>query len=163
MNDRLTKIIAQATSSLGIEGKCGQKILQPTIASALRAEGYIADKEDKNALLPARLPVWRSKNTGLIEETRGRRLIDIVVYQEGRLVALIETESDLNDLLRTGISKRSGHYDVNSIARDKAGNFFNSDVPPVLSSRAACRKCPAAVFHPTERLQMRGQAPAFRA
>jgi len=58
--------------------------------------------------------------------TKRRRRIDVVVYKSSDLVALIETESDLNDLRIDGITKRNGHYDVASIAKSKDGTYFNS-------------------------------------
>jgi len=56
----------------------------------------------------------------------GRRRVDFVVYKNGELVALIETESDLNYLRIDGITKRNGHYDVASIAKSNDGTYFNS-------------------------------------
>ena len=49
-----------------------------------------------------------------------------MVYKNRDLVALIETESDLNDLRVDGVTKRNGHYDVASIAKTKDGTHFNS-------------------------------------
>lgn len=43
-----------------------------------------------------------------------------------RSVALIEVESDLDDLQESGVSGRSGHYDVSSIAVSTQGQHFNS-------------------------------------
>ena len=126
MRDHLRQVIVRATSSLSIEGKCGQRVLQPAVAAALEAAGYTTDIEDAKRLLGTALPVWRSKDTSLIEATRGRRRVDIVVYFQGRLAALVETESDLNDLRRSGVTKRNGHYDVSSIALSASARYFNS-------------------------------------
>lgn len=126
MRERIRNIILNVTSTLSIRGKCGKLLLQPTIAAELSAAGYTADVEDTKLLLCAGLPVWRSKDNGDVEATLARRLVDIVVYDHGRLVALIETESDLNDLRGLGVTKRSGHYDVWSIARSESADFFHS-------------------------------------
>ena len=72
------------------------------------------------------MPVWRSKDDNAVVATIGRRRIDIVVYKDGNLVALIETESDLNDLRIDGVSKRVNHYDVASIAKTQDGTYFHS-------------------------------------
>lgn len=58
--------------------------------------------------------------------TRARRIIDLVVYRSGSPVALIEAESDLNDLVNSGTTRRNGHYDVASIGRSANGANFNS-------------------------------------
>jgi hypothetical protein len=119
-------IIRVALHGLTISGKTGQKTLQPMIAKAINNGGYCADMEDKGIFLPAQMPVWRSKDDGKIETTKARRKIDIVVRRDGNTVALVETESDLNDLKLNGITKRNGHYDVLSIARAANGKHFNS-------------------------------------
>jgi hypothetical protein len=108
--------------------KCGKRILQPKIAEALRHEGFGVDEEDTRQILRFGMPVWRDKKSGEIvaTKTRGRRKIDIVVYDGSRPVAFIETESDLNDLRENGVSNRNGHYDVDSIARSAEGRFFPS-------------------------------------
>jgi len=121
--DQITKV---ALAKLTIHGKTGRRVLQPAIGNALSDAGYEIDFEDSLGFLASGLPVWRSKDTGAIEPTATRRKIDIVVYTKGRAVALIETESDLNDLRSTGVSSRSGHYDVFSIARSADGGFFHS-------------------------------------
>jgi hypothetical protein len=54
-------------------------------------------------------------------------MIDLVVYSpSGIPLALIETESDLDDLRLEGTSKRRGHYDVHSIASSEVGGPFSS-------------------------------------
>ena len=126
MKEHLRLTITQAISALSINGNCGNKLLHPVVADALRAAGYEADKEDTKRLLGAGLPVWRSKDSGEVERTQGRRRVDIVVYKQGRLVALIEIESSLDDLCQLGVSRRNGHYDVSSIARCASAIFFNS-------------------------------------
>lgn len=72
------------------------------------------------------MAVWRSRDNDSVEATPGRRRIDLVVYDDARPVALVETESDLNDLRIGGTSRRSGHYDVFSIARSAHGRPFDS-------------------------------------
>lgn len=120
--------IAEVLRPLTISGnlKTGISQLQPQIAARLRAEGLIADEEDSRQLLKSKMAVWRSKDDNEIVPTRARRKIDIVVYDNDELVALIETESSLNDLRVEGVSSRNGHYDVFSIAKDEAGQWFHS-------------------------------------
>jgi hypothetical protein len=72
------------------------------------------------------MPVWRDKLGEEIAPTMGRRKIDIVVYDGALPVALIEIESDLDDLRDSGISTRNGHYDVFSIAKSASGAYFHS-------------------------------------
>ncbi|HEY4943596.1 MAG TPA: type I restriction enzyme HsdR N-terminal domain-containing protein [Rhizomicrobium sp.] len=107
-------------------GKCGQKVLQPKLATALNNAGYNVDKEDMGVFLRREMPVWRNKNTGEIEDTKARRLIDIVVRRNGRPVALIEVESDLNNLQRQDTGRQDHRYNVLSIARSADGLHFNS-------------------------------------
>ncbi len=120
--------IADVLRPLTIAGnfKTGISQLQPQIAARLRAEGLIADEEDSRQFLKSRMPVWRNKDDNEIVPTRARRKIDIVVYDNDELVALIETESSLDDLRVDGVSSRRGHYDVFSIARDENGHWFHS-------------------------------------
>ena len=73
------------------------------------------------------MPVWRSKdNNCLVEPTRGRRRIDIVVYSDDKPIGLVEIESDLDDLKAAGVSKRRGHYDVFSISRSGSESYDDS-------------------------------------
>lgn len=74
----------------------------------------------------AALPAWRDKQSFDVVATPGRRRIDLVVRRNAELVALVETESDLNDLREHGVSGRSGHYDVFSIAGRSDGTWFHS-------------------------------------
>lgn len=113
-------------AGLSPSGKAGKSLLQPTIANALRSAGFVADEEDSEQLLRSGMPVWRSKDDGTVVPTKGRRRVDIVVYRDGNLVALVETESDLNDLRVAGVTRRNGHYDVASIAKDADGRYFDS-------------------------------------
>ena len=124
--DKIHAAIRSATQAAKIEGKCGRKLLQPLIAQELKRIGLEADMEDTRGLLPAGFPVWRDKTTGQIEVPRERRKIDIVVYQGPDLIAFVETESDLNDLRESEVTRRNGHYDVFSIARSAAGTHFHS-------------------------------------
>jgi hypothetical protein len=119
-------LIKTSLHNLEIRGKTGQKILQPRLVEALNNAGYQADKEDGGVFLSPFMPVWRSKETNEIEKTKARRKIDIVVRSAGRPVALIETESDLNDLNPLRVTRRNGHYDVVSIAKSNDGEHFES-------------------------------------
>jgi len=124
--DELQVAVRSALTIVRDSGKIGKKILQPLLCERLTALGLDVDAEDERGFLAAGKPVWRSKEDRCIEATLGRRRIDIVVRDGGKILALIETESDLNDLRGSGISRRSGHYDVFSIARDSAGQWFHS-------------------------------------
>jgi hypothetical protein len=125
-SEEIRKAIQSALSRISIIGKCGSNILQPAIAGAIRHAGFEADEEDDGFFLSPRMSVWRSKDTNDTEITGTRRQIEIVVHWKGRPVALIETESDLNDLKRNGVTLRNGHYDVLSIARNADGAYFDS-------------------------------------
>lgn len=118
--------IRSALRTVRESGKIGKSLLQPLLCDRLTALGLEVDAEDEKGFLAAGKPVWRSKRDNCIEATLGRRRIDIVVRDAGRIIALIETESDLNDLRETGVSGRSGHYDVFSIARNSSGHWFHS-------------------------------------
>lgn len=125
--DTIKTILTDYLSGKNYSGKVGSKLLQPEIANELQKAGLIVDCEDSKNWLQAKIPVWRSKDTGLVVETKQRRRIDIVAYDVNQqLVALIELESDLDDLREEGVSKRSGHYDVWSIARNHRGDYFDS-------------------------------------
>lgn len=126
MRDQIRRAICDALRPLDVTGKIGESKLKGAVADSLRSAGFRADLEDQAQFLRSGMPVWRSKDTGLVEETRARRRIDIVVYRGDDLVGLIETESDLDDLREEGISSRSGHYDVFSIARSGSGEHFDS-------------------------------------
>lgn len=124
---RLHQLISDWASGIKVVGKTGKSLLRPSLSEALRRAGFLVDEEDESRLLQANMPVWRSKETWQIEPTKSRRRIDIVVYRDSRLVALIETESDLNDLrLPPAVTRRNGHYDVASISQSDDGKYFNS-------------------------------------
>ena len=122
----ILNVVMKCLGGFQIQGKIGKSHLQPTIARALREAGFVADEEDAKQLLPAGIPVWRSKDDSKVVPTTRRRLVDIVVYRNGQLAALIETESDLNDLRVSGVSKRNDHYDVASISKNSDGEYFDS-------------------------------------
>lgn len=108
--------------------KCGNYV-QDAVAAALNVlPGLSVTKEDSKKFLHARMPVWRTKRDSLVEQTTNRRKIDIVVYELGEPAALIEVESDLNDLRLSSISNRGSgnNYDVFSIARAANGDYFHS-------------------------------------
>lgn len=119
-------LIVRSVSELRISGKMGKSHLQPIIASALRTAGFVADEEDDARILPSGIPVWRSKDNHAVVETIVRRRVDIVVYRDGQLAAMIETESSLGDLRVSGVTRRNGHYDVESIAKNADGGYFDS-------------------------------------
>ncbi len=106
--------------------KIGRSVLQPRLAEAFKAHGLRADLEDGRQMLQSGMRVWRSRDDSKTVETVGRRRIDIVVYDQADLIALVEIESDLDDLVTGGTKNRSGHYDVYSIARSGAGMWFDS-------------------------------------
>ena len=129
MNDSASveNVIRACIHGIDLQGKSGRSSLQPTIVNGLIPAGYFADAEDTKHFLGGGIPVWRSKDDHAIVKTTGRRKIDIVVYNAGgQVVALIETESDLNDLREQSVSSRNGHYDVYSIAKDSDGWHFDS-------------------------------------
>ena len=120
------RLVREALAGVKVSGKCGRDYLQGLLAGHVNKAGLLADQEDAQQFLRAGMPVWRSKDTGQVEQTTGRRRIDIVVHDDRKPIALIETESDLNDLKRAGVTNRSGHYDVSSIAHDSSGAHFDS-------------------------------------
>jgi hypothetical protein len=122
------------------KGKVGRK-LHDDIAAALKEQTkFRIVKEDTTKFLQAKMPVWRDKQSNEVEPTVNQRKIDIVVYDGEVPVALIEIESDLNDLQQTGISNRSGHYDVFSISRSASGEYFDS-------YKSLERMAAAAIYH----------------
>lgn len=122
----IVSLIQEGVSNIPIVGKVGQRLLLPRIAQVLTAAGYDVDTEDKLGFFPPAHSAWRDKSTGSVVATSGRRRIDLVVRNAGSLVALVEVESDLNDLRDDGVSGRSGHYDVFSVARRADGAWFDS-------------------------------------
>jgi hypothetical protein len=138
--DMVGSAIARALAQLSISGKMGKGILQPRVGGEIEKIGFTVDYEDTKGFLESGVAVWRSKETHEIESTAARRLIDLVVYDGDRPIALIETESDLNDLRETGVSRRCGHYDVYSIAKDALGAHFHS-------YKSLERMATAAFFH----------------
>jgi hypothetical protein len=142
MNERppIGALVKSAVSLTPVRGKQGRDLLQGLVANHISQAGLVADLEDQGQFLQSGMPVWRSKDTGQVELTPGRRLTDIVVYDQRKPIALIEIESDLNDLRRTGVTNRNGHYDVHSIARDANGSFFHS-------YKSLERMAAAAMYH----------------
>ena len=122
----IIQLIRRGTADIPVQGKVGQRLLQPKIAQVLTAAGYDVDVEDARGFFPPGLPAWRDKQSLEVVATPGRRRIDLVVRRNEEVVALIETESDLNDLREHGVSGRSGHYDVFSIGRRSDGTWFHS-------------------------------------
>ncbi|SRR5579862_405359 len=108
------------------KGKIGRQLHEDITAALRNLTEFRIVKEDEAKFLQAQMPVWRDKKNNEIEPTKTQRKIDIVVYSVDLPIALIEVESDLNDLQLSGISNRRGHYDVFSIARSAAGHYFHS-------------------------------------
>jgi hypothetical protein len=124
--EEIEEIIRSGTKDLIVSGKIGQRLIQPRIAKILEDSGFEVDLEDSQSFLPAGTPAWRDKSTREVVETKTRLKIDLVVRLDGAVVAMVEVESDLNDLRETGVTKRSGHYDVFSISRNSGGHWFHS-------------------------------------
>lgn len=119
--------IRHAIRSTPSAGKTGKSHLESAVAHALRNLRLEVDPQDGKQFLRGGMPAWRSKETRTVESTAARRLIDVVAYDAARPVALVEVESDLDDLRSDGgITRRSGHYDVFSISRRADGAFFDS-------------------------------------
>jgi len=122
----LTRVIVEWTAGIRVIGKTGKGLLQPSLATFLRAAGFDCDEEDRLSFLQSGMPAWRSKDNWEVVPTHKRLLIDIVVRQHSAILGLIETESDLDDLRTSGVTRRNGHYDVASIAKNSEGKFFDS-------------------------------------
>lgn len=107
--------------------KFGKKIHRALAAAFNGTDGLYADSEHK---LPIQMITWRSLLTGQPDPTPGSRAIDIAVYHRdqaglpGNLAALIEIESDLEDLW--GSTSRSGFYTVLSLAKNADARHFTS-------------------------------------
>src|SRR5471032_903754 len=116
--DAIRGAIASVCRRQAFEGQCAESKLKPAIAEALEKLGFEVDIEDRKKFLKAGMYVWREKVEQKkwidwrVVPTAARRKIDLVVYQRGTAAALIETESDLNDLVNSGVKRRNGHYDV---------------------------------------------------
>lgn len=115
----------EVASAVRTYRKCGE-IIKGVIQRHLADLGFEADVEDRGHFLAARLPVWRRKDTCDIEVTLRQRKIDLVVRQNGKVIGLIETESDLKNLRPVDVTPRNGGYAVWSIARDAEGEWFHS-------------------------------------
>jgi len=126
LDDPIYQIARTTVSDVFIRDKIGRGVLQPKICEALRRAGYVVAPEDSDHFLKRGMPVWRNKKDQQIEVTKGRRAIDLVVYLNEEVVALIETESDLDNLREHGFSGKGDGYDVYSIARNEDGSFFHS-------------------------------------
>jgi len=123
--DALEDIIRSAVRGYPVGPKSGNH-LHRHLHGRIMAAGLDPDFEDSRGFLRPGEAVWRDKHSGKVVETAGRRRIDLVVRDGSRVIALIEVESDLNDLRETGVSNRSGHHDVFSIARNADGAWFDS-------------------------------------
>jgi hypothetical protein len=111
--------------------KEGKRKVCRSVRNALEKAGYVVKEEDSLCFLRAGMRIWRRySNDGLIvEETRRRRLIDLVVYDHSNNctpLALVEVESDLAHMGSKTNKLRKGSYAVASIARDARGQPFNS-------------------------------------
>jgi hypothetical protein len=109
--------------------KRGEKLKHLLVKHLIEC-GYDADMEDSRMFLKPGMPVWRSKHDKEIKypKPRARLKIDIVVYKSNIPIALIEVESDLDDLRIKGVTNRDNgyNYDVYSIAKKRNGKYFDS-------------------------------------
>ncbi len=111
--------------------KEGERKVCRFVRNALAKAGYYVDEKDRLCFLRAGMRIWRrySDDGLIVEETRRRRLIDIIVYDHpnSRIpLALVEVESDLADMGSKRNKFSKGSYAVASIARDARGQPFNS-------------------------------------
>ena len=125
VRDQIRAVINDVPKPIG-KGKIGKQLHKDIAIALERRTDFKIDKEDTAQFLRARMPVWRDKKSCEIEPTASQRKIDIVVYNANFLIALIEVESDLNDLQLSGVSNRNRHYDVFSIAKSANGQYFHS-------------------------------------
>jgi hypothetical protein len=127
LQDEIGRIVADIPKPP--KPKCG-KYIQDAVDSQLnKLPNFSTRKEDSDRFLQAQMPVWRTKRDDHeVERTAKRRKIDIVVYEREKPAALIEIESDLNDLRLSGITNRASgkNYDVFSIAKQANGEHFHS-------------------------------------
>jgi hypothetical protein len=103
IRDRIRAIINDVPKPDG-KKKSGKQLHKDVAAALERRTNFTIVKEDTTQFLRPRMPVWRDKKTCEIEPTANQRKIDIVVYEASLPIALIEVESDLNDLQLSGIS-----------------------------------------------------------
>jgi hypothetical protein len=123
----IEKAIRSVFSSAPTSGKTGKSHLESAVAGALSGLGLSVDQFDARQFHRPGMPAWRSRDTGEIEPTTKRRIIDVVAYDSNDPAVLVEVESDLDDLQANGgTSRRNGHYDVFSIARSANRTFFDS-------------------------------------
>lgn len=101
--------------------KSSESTLTRSIASALADAGFDVDEKDRKCLIPPGVSVWRYGSW--IEPTARRREIDMVIYKDGSLVALLESEEDINDVRRDLVAAR---YFAQSIASKADGSHFHS-------------------------------------
>ncbi len=123
--DQIRDALQSVPKPLG-KAKCGKQLHEDIAAELRKVTSFRIVKEDPAQFLQARMPVWRDKHSDEIVPTINRRKIDIVVYDGNTPIALVEVESDLDDLQPTGVSRRKGHYDVFSIAKSADGFHFHS-------------------------------------
>jgi len=108
-----------------LAGRGSEARLVPALTSALLAAGYMAAKYR----IPGLVQIARHPDTGHLLEPK-MRTIDIAVSLNGRPVAFIESEPDVNDAVDYGVARlrRGGdsNYAVDSIARRADGRPFRS-------------------------------------
>jgi len=139
VRDQLRHIINDVPRPDG-HGKIGKQLHKDIVVALKQGTGLRIEKEDKLQFLRRQMPVWRDKNSKGVVPTIKQRKIDIIVYDIDLPVALIEVESDLDDLQQSGVSNRDGHYDVFSIARSADGTHFHS-------YKSIERMAAAAMYH----------------
>jgi hypothetical protein len=112
-----------------VGNKSSRDVLQSNICAALVKGGYQVDYEDKHyKILSSAKAVWRNRDRKVHFHKRRPR-IDLCVYQNDEVAALVEVEACLDGLPRkkwAPARKGSGNYYVLSIAKDKNGEFFES-------------------------------------
>ena len=101
--------------------KSSESTLTRDLASALRNAGFDVDEKDRRCLIPSGVSAWRYGSW--IEPTTRRREIDMIIYKDGSLVSLLESEEDINDVRRDLVPAR---YFAQSIASKANGSHFHS-------------------------------------
>ncbi len=111
--------------------KTGSRVLHPLILQRLNDNGLDATKEFRE--LNVHGPAWRYwKSEEIVPAPAGWKSVDVKVTYQGAIVALVEIESDLDDLPANPGEyprNRNGSYAVKSLARNKGGDSFESYHP----------------------------------
>ncbi len=132
MSEEIAMIIRDAIPERQVgRNKEGEAKVCRVVGGALTKAGYFVDEKDREHFLAAKMRIWqRYSPEGLIVEgTARRRIIDLIVYDNTNArtpLALVEVESDLAHMSSTTNRFSKNCYAVASIARDAAGQPFNS-------------------------------------